>query len=339
MKPTSFFFCLSTSSLLAVASTLGAATTNVVGYTSTTLPAGAGNLYAPAFVNEDSFVGTLDGVTVGSTSVLTLSSSVDPGSFDDQDASAGPPATKAYPLYYVEVLNDTSPDGLDTEGLVLDVVSNDANSVTVAADASSLGIQGDEQIAIRKHLTLGDVFSGSSGLTGFADVITIYNEDGAGTAVSHNPDGSGGFFLGNGFFDTETTNAPVYPGTGFVLNAVGEVTIVPTGVVKETPTQVSVFGGSVVNIVAVMKPVTSVSLSSDGALNDAIADFSDVAATYRTDGSLTADVAFNDTGSSFVVANGFFDTPTDPSVDGTFQPVVINALSDTVYKVSGNVIP
>ena len=120
---------------------------------------------------------------------------------------------KVIPLYYVEILNDTnSGDGVDTEGLIVDIVSNSASSVVVAADADALGLEGDEQIAIRKHLTIGDVFDGAVGLPPFGSPVTIFNEDGPGTAISHVSNGSGGFVLTSDF-TTISTDAPVYPGT------------------------------------------------------------------------------------------------------------------------------
>ena len=333
---------LASAALLATTS-LSGVNTGVVGYTSTTLPAGVGNIFAPSFVNSDSFAGTATGVTPGATSTITVSGTLVANAFDESVSVAS--VSKGYPLYYVEVLNDTNgADGLDTEGLILDVVSNTAGAVVVGVDTSTLGVQGDEAIAIRKHLTLGDVFAGSTGLLGFTDAITIYNEDGAGTAVSHLPDGAGGFVLGADFV-TVTTDAPILPGTGFVINNIGAVTVIPSGVVKETDTQVTVNGGSVVNIISALKPLTSINLAADGRLNAALAPFTDAGNQYTTDGSLGPvsyaglGAGFLDDGSGgFVSAVDFF-TPVTVSIDGTSEGIVVNAAAGTVYKTTGTVIP
>jgi hypothetical protein len=307
--------------------------TDPVGYTSTTLPAGAGNLFAPAFVNGDSYGGLIINSAAGASSTLTVSGSLASGAFDESSDVAN--VSKGYPKYYLEVLNDTNGgDSIDTEGLVIDIISNTGTTVLVAADTSMLGIQGDENVAIRKHYTLGDLFAGSTGLVGYTDAITIYNEDGPGTAVGHLPDGAGGFILGADFV-TVSTDAPIYPGTGFVINNTGSVNIVPTGTVKLTDTQVVIYGGSVVNVVSAMKPFSSVDLASDGRLNDALADYTDAGNTYTTDGTLLASVGFLDDGAGGFVASSDFVTPVTVELDGTHQPIVINAGTGMVYKVSG----
>lgn len=316
------------------ASTAFATTSDVVGYTTTTLPGGAGNIFAPAFVNADSFAGAISEASSGATSTLTVSGTLSSGAFDETtDVSF---VSKGYPQYYVEVLNDTNAgDGLDTEGLIIDIVSNTDTAVVVGVDTSSLGVQGDEDIAIRKHITLASLFANSTGLTAYTDVITIYNEDGAGTAVSHLPDGTGGF-VSNADFTTVTSDAPVYPGTGFVINNPSAVTITPVGTVKESDTQVVIYGGSVVNIVSCLKPVSSFDMASDGRLGDALGDYTDVCTPYSTDGSLTAGTSFLDNGANAFVSGVDFFTPVTANVDGTSDALVVSAGSGTVYKASGN---
>ena len=342
MKTPQKIISLLAGSALFAASFMNAATTDVVGYTTTTLPAGAGNLFAPAFVNNNSFMGVLTGAAAGPDSTLTLSGTMTAAAFNESSDVAG--VSKGYPLYYLEVLNDTNAsDSIDTEGLIIDIVSNSTSGVVVAADTSTLGIQGDEQIAIRKHLTLGDVFSGSTGLTSFTDAITIYNEDGPGTAVTHVPDGAGGFLL-NSDFVTGSTDAPIYPGTGLAIANVALLTIVPTGVVKESDTQVAIYGNSVVNIISVLKPISNVVLSSDGRLNEAMEDFTDVVTQYSSDGSLLPVVpsgasqpGFVDDGSGGFLSSDF-STPVSVTVDGSSEAFAVGSTGDRVYKISGTVI-
>jgi hypothetical protein len=305
----------------------------VVGYTSTTLPGGAGNLFAPAFINSNSFVGVLSEVDSAETSTLTVSGDLEADAFNESVDVDG--VSKGYPLYYVEVLNDTNDtDGIDTEGLIIDVVSNTASTLLVAAETADLGIQGDESIAVRKHLTLGDIFSGSTGLSAYTDSIAIYNEDGPGTVVSHLPDGDGGFVLSSDFV-TVSTDAPVYPGTGIVINNPDDVTITPCGTVKETDTQVVLYGGSVVNVVGVLSPISSYDVDADGRLNEALADYTDACNIYSQDGTLVPTLGFLDDGENGFVSSADFVTPVSPSIDGTSQPIVITAGVGTVYKISG----
>jgi len=341
--PHKFIALLSGAALLASSGSAQTVATDPVGYTSTTLPVGAGNIFAPAFVHADDVVSAATGVTAGATSTITVSATLSAGAFDESVDVAF--VSKGYPKYYLEVLNDTNGgDSIDTEGLILDIVSNTASDVVVGADTSALGLQGDENIAIRMHMTLSDIFSGSTGLIGFTDAVTIYNEDGPGTQVGHLPDGAGGFVLAADF-TTITSDAPVYPGTGFVINNVSPVTITPTGTVKLTDTQVVIYGGSVVNLVSAMKPLTLVDLGADGRLNDALAAFTDVGTSYTTDGTLVPAVPSGAPGAGFLDngAGGFvsaidFFTPVTVGVDGTSGAIVVSASAGTVYKASGTVV-
>ncbi|ADE55385.1 hypothetical protein [Coraliomargarita akajimensis] len=308
-------------------SSASAVTTEVVGYTSTTLPGGAGSIFAPSFINANAFQGSITGTTPGAESVLSLAG-LSASAYD---------AGEIFPAYYLEVLDDTNgADGLDTEGLVLDVVSNGTGSVTVVGDVSALGLQGDEQVAIRKHLTLGQLFDGATGLLQFTDVVSIYNGSGAGTLDSYVPDGAGGW-LDLSDFVTVGTDAVIYPGTGIVLNNVQDVTIVASGTVKETPTQVPLYAGTV-NLIGVMKPVSSFDLLSDGALDDALLQFTDVVTTYSV-GTLQATQSAVSDGAGGLLDVADFVTPVDLVVDGTADAVVVNAAANSVYKATGTVIP
>jgi hypothetical protein len=303
-------------------------TSDVVGYTTSTLTGGVGNIYAPSFVRNASASGALTSVTSGTT--LSTNATLSPAVFNETTSVSG--VSKGYPRYYVEFTNDSdSDDGFDTAGLIVDVVSNTSTDIVVSSDVTALGVKGDESFVIREHVTLGSLFSGSTGLGAYSDAITIYNEDGPGTAVTHISDGAGGFLLND--FTTSSTDAPIYPGTGFVINNPSNVSITATGTVKESPTQVSVYGGSVVNIISVMQPKSSVSLGSE--LHTSLVAYTDVCTPYTTDGSLTATTGFMTTGSGSFVETDFI-TSASPTVDGTSQGIVVSAAVNTVVKLSGN---
>ena len=311
-----------------------AVTSDVVGFTTSSLTGGTGNIYAPAFVNAASATGSLTSATSGATSTLATDASLADSAFNETTSAAG--VSKGYPRYYVEITNDTnSGDGIDTEGLIIDIVSNTTSDLVVGADASALGVQGDETFVVREHVTLGKLFEGATGLPGYSNPITIYNEDGPGTAVTHLSNGAGSFVL-NSDFVTDSTNAPIYPGTGVVINNPGNISITASGTVKESPTQVVVYGGSVVNILSTMQPKSSVSLGSE--LHDGLGAYADVCTTYTTDGSLSAEGSFLTTGSGSFVSNIDFVTPVTPSLDGTSEALVINAATGTAVKLAGNTL-
>ncbi len=296
-----------------------AVTTSVVGYTSTTLPAG-NSLFAPAFVNPTSAAGVLSGVSAGETSSLTVSG-LSSGAFDEG---------ANFPLYYVEILNDTNlSDSIDTEGLILDIISNTESSVTVGADVSGLGLVGDEQYVIRKHLTLTDLTDGATGLSNF-DGATIYNASAPGSVDSYLYNGGVWQEFDGAFVDRP--NVVIYPGTGFVFSLQGSVTLVVDGEVKETATQVPLYANQP-NFVGVMKPLANFDMDSDGAVQDALVNFEGLT-TYQ-DGNLapTSVLVYNDD-----IVDGSLQ-PTSLVVDGTKDSLVISVQTSKVYKVSGTVIP
>lgn len=315
---------------MTVTTSFAQVTSDVVGYTTTTLTGGVGNIYAPAFVNAASATGTLTSASSGSTTTLATDATLTGSAYDETTSVAG--VSKGYPRYYVEITNDTnSGDSIDTVGLIVDIVSNTASDIVVGADTSALGIQGDEAFVIREHVTLGSMFNGATGLPGYSNPITIYNEDGPGTAVTHLSNGAGGFIL-NADFVTVSTNAPIYPGTGIVINNAGAVGVTVSGTVKETPTQVVIYGGSVVNIVSTMQPKSSVALGTD--LHNSLGVYADICTPYSTDGTLAAQDSFLTTGTGFVKND--FTTEANPSIDGTSQAYVINAAAGTSLALSGN---
>ncbi len=307
-------------------------TSDVVGYTTSTLSAGSGNVYAPAFAKSPSISAVLTSISSGSSSTLSTATSLSSGAYDETSDVTG--VSKGYPQYYVEITNDTnSSDSLDTEGVILDIVSNSSTAVVVGVDVSALGLQGDEAFVIREHITLSELFANST-LTGYADAVSIYNEDGPGTAVAHVADGAGNWLLISDY-TTSSNDAPIYTGTGFVLNNSADVVVTAVGAVKETATQVPVYGNSYVNILGSMKPLTSATVASE--LLDGLTAYGDVCTPYSLDGTLTGGDAFVSTGTGFVSTSDY-TTPVTPTVNGTREAFVVNAGTATVVKISGNTL-
>jgi len=315
--PTKFIALLSGAALLSSSAFAESVSTGVVGYTSTTLPAGVGSVYAPAFVNADAAAGVL---SAAASTTVTVSSIV-AGAYDEG---------ATFPAYYLEILDDTNgADGFDTEGLILDVVSNTGTVVTLASDAVALGVQGDEQYRIRKHLTIADLTAGATGFA-FFDAVSLYNASSIGSIDSYFFDGAGGWFDGGVNYYND---AVIYPGTGVVFNTQGAVTLTATGSVKETATQVPLYAGEV-NIVGVMKPVVAFDVESDGEISSALSLF-DGLTQYEAGTLAVANVALL----------GFADLLTSDGttlspvvIDGTNEAMVLSVSSSSVYKASGTTV-
>lgn len=157
-------------------------------------------------------------------------------------------------LHYLEILNDTNgADGVDTEGLVLDIASNTDTSITIVGDLT--GVNGDEAVLVRKHVTLVELFPDATGFSaGGTDSLTLYTESGPITYI---------YFMGDFFLSgvgTPSNDVVVYPGTSVVLNTSGSVTFTTYGSVKVTPTQVPIYGG-VVNLVGYIQPVGPIDIT------------------------------------------------------------------------------
>jgi hypothetical protein len=114
--------------------------------------------------------------------------------------------------------------------------------------STDFSLDGDETIAIRKHMTIGDIFEGSTGqLQAFADSVKIFADDGSTSSL---------FWDGvkwTADFVSDNSARPVYPGNGFIAAFGGSVDVTLTGSVKATATKVPVYAG-VLNFVTAIAP-------------------------------------------------------------------------------------
>jgi uncharacterized protein (TIGR02597 family) len=125
------------------------------------------------FLNPPLHVGSLS--SVSGTSVTDSSGTWQVDDFADFDADGNS-------LYYLEVTSG------QYEGLTVDIVSNTADTITLSDDASFLSadLVNGLNYTIRKHYTIGDVFSAdnttyglhSSGSAAEADIIYLINNSG-----------------------------------------------------------------------------------------------------------------------------------------------------------------
>ena len=271
--------------------------TSPVGYRTDTIA--AGNVpYAPTFVNADSASGSIGGVTVNTdNAVITFT-----GSALTVDAyNEG----TTFPNYYVEVTSGTN------EGYSFDVISNTADSITVAGDLSSFNLS-TESIVIREHLTVGDIFAGSSAsLAAYADSVKFFNNDGTTTVF---------YWIGTGWssdFATDESDKPVYPGTGFIATFASSVELVVSGSVKTTKTKVPVYAG-LVNFVSSMQPSDTTAGGFNGV--EAFAAYADSLKTFNSDGSLSQDKVYYSISTS--MSSDFVNDESADFVSGANSPLV-----------------
>lgn len=299
----SFLFALSLSLLPAA---LPAATSDPVGAMTVTVPAGF-SIVATPFVNSPLYVGSFEGLSGNSVSVSNLTA----GAYDS--------------LHFIEVTNDTDPsDGIDTEGLIIDVVSNDGGSITLAGDLS--GVVGNESFVLRQHVTLEDLFADASGLSPYSDTFTFYQD---GLTKAYTTDGAGNWVDLSSF--ASVSNVIVYPGNGFVCGLQSSVTLTFFGAVKMTPTQIPVYGNSVVNIVSFLNPAAPQNIEDIDL--DSLQQFSDSFTKYTSDGSLAVEGAYT-YGSGAIYDLSTFAV-SSVSSESTSALVFILPTNDSLLKTPG----
>jgi uncharacterized protein (TIGR02597 family) len=216
--------------------------TNPVGYNMFTLPPG-NSVRVNTFVQATAFQGTASAVTSSGSSVITLSSSATALTSDTYDEVSGEPA------YYVEIL-----DSGTAQGLIADVVSNTANTITVDYNLIPYGVSPTCSFLVRPHTTLGTLFPSTSGFAPGTDQIELLF-----------PNGSPQTYIFTGATDNTVWvtssgnpagNQIIYPGQGFIVYVQNGKTVPVVGYVKPGQTQVPLYAG-VNNIVGTMNPVVS----------------------------------------------------------------------------------
>jgi hypothetical protein len=272
------------------------------------LPRG-NHLLGPPFVHPSEFSGEI-ATFVQNQAVWTLTFSGTPfsaGAFD---------GTVDFAKYYVEITEAGS-----LEGAIFDIVSNTANTLVLDGyDGTPLPATGNS-IVIRKHVTIGDfITTNATGLTPFSDSIRIFYADTVGETLLW----SGTDWLGGDF--SSKNELPIYPGQGLFLSNLSGITLLLSGNVKVTPTQVPVYSAGV-NLVVSLSPVDK----TFGDLNVAseLSPFVDSIKTYIQNGTLAQLDSYLSNGSNLInssFGNGDLDT-----VPTTFA-FFVNTLNDVNFK-------
>ena len=289
---------------------------DVVGYSKLSINQG-GRLIAPVFIKA---------------AVCSGSSTVTSGVFSASGLSAGALNQTAFsdrpnfPTHYVKVTSAGS-----YEGLVLDVVSNTATSVTVAG--APAGLTGSVTIQVIPHYTLLDLANQSADLAPYSDAVTFY-DSGNNKRTYYYAGGSDGFVADD--YSTPSGHVIIDPGTGVILNAGGNSSITMTGVVNNKKTLVPVYAGE--SIVAPLDP-SGISKVSDINLAPAIAAYSDAASVVLLNGSLATSTYYSDGTGMLDDGYNALDSSTSP-VLAVGNGFIINAGADGIWVqnpvISGN---
>jgi hypothetical protein len=282
MKRIALPILLASTMLAQVASAQTSSSTPVIGYYKFDVKAG-NSAWVSGFVSKKDFQGAATSMTAGATSVI-----------NQTGASFG-----SFALHYVEILSGPK------TGLILDIVSNTGNSITVDGNTASLGLTGTETYAVRKHATFKTLFPVGSGLAEFEDSITLENSDGTQTVA---------YFDGVNWVDQLSAELAddtiVYPGQGVMITALADRVVTFGGnevsYVKTGPTIVPVYALAN-NFVGVINPLVNTApsatatdfttLGNYGLSNETtgIEPFADSVAVFSTDGLFnTVNVYYSD---------------------------------------------
>jgi hypothetical protein len=234
----------------------------------------------------------------------------------NQFQTSANPATDS--SHFVEIL--TGPKA----GMIFDIVSNTATTLTVEGSTSTIG--GAQTYCIRKHVMLGALLPGGGGLDAGSDSVSIVNSNGSVSEFVYN---------GSNWEDVATlddgTNKVIYPGQGYIIsrgsgtNATITVGGNEVSYVKDGPTIVPLYpaqGGVYRNYVGTVNPLVSDTAGTDFTIlgnfglvagltagSDTIDVFSltgnfATLATYVSNGTNLEDVATLDDGTNTQIRNG-----------------------------------
>jgi hypothetical protein len=247
MKRTILPLLLASALLGQVANAQITSTTPVIGYYKFDVPVG-NTAWVCGFVTKKDFQGAATSMTAGANSVI-----------NQTGATFG-----AFPLHYVEILSGPK------AGLILDIVSNTATTITVEGNTTTLGLTGTETYCVRRHATLGTVFQGGAGLTTGADNVSIFDSLGGSITYAYN-----GLNWEDALTGDPGDDAIIYPGQGFVItNGTAATETVTFGgndvsYVKTGPTMVPVYTVST-NLIGLVNPLVGTAptdVSTLGAMN------------------------------------------------------------------------
>ena len=213
--------------------------TDLVGYNTFALPAG-NSVRVNTFVQQKAFQGIAASITSAANSVVTVSgtgNALTSGSFNENASG---------PAYYLEVLGSGS-----TQGLIVDVLSNDSNTITVDANLSAFGVSGTTSFCVRPHTTLSSMFPATTtALTANVDEIKLFFPNNTSRVFMFTGTGSGWVESGT---PTDAGGQVIYPGQGFIIMVQTAENVPVIGSVKSGPTIIPLYPGAI-NLVGTFNP-------------------------------------------------------------------------------------
>jgi len=245
--PHKFIALLSGAALLASTGFAQTVATDPVGYVTLTVngsPDGSQTAFTPLSLSVQQPVLTSGALSEDSTSAVVTNSSASYtiDEFAGVDASGN--AT-----HYLQ---------FTASGLIVDIISNTATTITTGSDLTGLASSADGYV-VKKHSTIADIFGAANeagllagGDSGSSDLVNIMASDGGGTFATyyHQDDPFDGFFGGDGWRvvgdnATDQSNVVIGPDDGLIVarSAVGDLDIVVSGSVNVIDHQRGLPGG------------------------------------------------------------------------------------------------
>jgi hypothetical protein len=285
---------------------------SIVGYSKVDVAAGGG-VVAPVFVKAAVFSGSA--TVSGQTFSGSFSTSLNPTSFTDRPN---------YPTHYVEITSGPN------EGAVFDVQSAGPSGISTSGIPAGLSGQ-TVSIAVRPHVTLGDVASASAGLADFSDAITVYRENNIKSSYIYTTSG----VVGDDY-STPSDHVVIYPGYAVMFNTIGNSTFTLSGEVKTTKTQVPLFAGE--TLIAPLDPQGGKNVSQLN-LAGALEGYTDAISLVSTTGDLSLNSFYSDGATDMLDENY---TPVDATTDKVVNAgngFIVNTLTDRVWTANAPVNP
>ncbi|MDB2682484.1 hypothetical protein N9Z14_07815 [Opitutales bacterium] len=237
--PLKFIALLSGAVLFASSGFAQTVATDPVGYVTLTVngsPDGVQTAYTPLSLSLEKVVLASGALSEVPTSAVATDSSASytPGEFAGTDASGN--AT-----HYLQFSSD---------GLIVDIIANDATTITAGTDLTGLATSGDAYV-VKEHSTIADVFGAANeaGLTAGAnstasDLLYIMSSDGAGVFATYfvqdDPTSPADVLGGDGWRKVGAVNSldqsdvVIGPDDGIILarGVTGDIDIVVSGSVN-----------------------------------------------------------------------------------------------------------
>ncbi|HEX2750364.1 MAG TPA: hypothetical protein VHM91_20325 [Verrucomicrobiales bacterium] len=306
---------MATSFLTGVANAQTSSSTPVIGYYKQTIPPGNTPVVC-GFTTKKEFQGAMTSHAPGApNSVITQTGA---GWTVNQFQTSANPAVDS--SHFIEILSGPAA----SVGMIYDIVSNTATTVTV--EGSTTPLTGAITYCIRKHVTLGTLLPGGGGLTNGSDSISVVNPN----ASISNYVFNGLYWEDSGSGD-DSSNRVIYPGQGFIIGRGGATPATITiggnevSYVKSGVTKIPLYyhaGNPYRNFVGLINPLVSDTAGTDfntlgnfGLVAGLVAgsDLINIITTsgnFKTSATLTSnglyleDVGSGDDGSNIQIRNG-----------------------------------